>query len=87
MRDQYLSILKQFFADELTQTRRTLCLTQEDMAELLMVSDRSYSSLENAHNCCGALTLAFFLIYACQEPTRFLQELRKLFDACGDLYL
>lgn len=81
MRDHYTEALKDLFRHELYRMRvNVLNITQEDMAQLLAMSCRSYVDLEHGKTNCGALTLALFLVYACENPTAFLDELREEFE-------
>lgn len=81
MRDHYTEALKELFHNELYRIRvNVLNITQEEMAQLLAMSCRSYVDLEHSKTSCGALTLALFLVYACENPTAFLNELREEFE-------
>jgi len=80
MRKQYRAALKKFFRVQLIQTRDTLHLTQAQMAKVLFIEERSYAALESGKSCCGALTLALFLIYCCQDPALFLKNLREVLE-------
>ena len=52
------------------------------MAAQLEVSTRAYINLEHGDSCCGALTLALFLVYICDDATVFLADLRNAFEVC-----
>ncbi|MBQ8603565.1 MAG: hypothetical protein IJ410_01800 [Oscillospiraceae bacterium] len=47
------------------------------MAEILMMDVRSYVELDHGCSSCSALTLCLFLIYCCEEPYSFLDELKN----------
>ena len=80
MRNLYVSILKSYFCNQLLLTRNARSLTQSQMARHLQMEDRSYIELDHGKSCCSALTLALFLIYLCEDPIVFLDELRKAFE-------
>ena len=80
MRTQYLTTLKVFFYDRLLPRRNVMEISQEEMAHRLMMAPRSYIELEHGNTCCGALTLALYLIYICEDPMSFLVELRYAFE-------
>lgn len=74
---------REFIYNQLLSTRSARGLTQSQMARCLRMEDRSYIDLDHGKSCCGALTLALFLIYLCEDPMLFLNKLRKAFEA-GD---
>ena len=80
MRKQYQNILKSFFCSKVFYTRDTMGITQEDMAHTLAMAPRTFIDLEHGKSGCSALTFALFLIYICQNPTLFLEELRNAFE-------
>ena len=81
MKKRYQTVMKQQFRDSLLRNRDRLDLTQAKMAKKLLLEDRSYAALESGESCCGALTLALFLIYCCDDPETFLDDLRKGIEA------
>ena len=83
MKKRYQTVMKQQFRDSLLRNRDRLDLTQAKMAKKLLLEDRSYAALESGESCCGALTLALFLIYCCDDPETFLDDLRKGIEASG----
>ncbi len=80
MREQYLSVLKTVFYSDLAAERSALGLTQHEMSYLLAMDVRSYIELEHGNSCCGALTLARFLIYCCNDALAFLAKLQAAFE-------
>jgi len=80
MRNQYRSILKKFFHQEVSQTRYDLGISQEKMAEKLALAVRTYVDLDHGKTCCSEVTLALYLIYVCPNPNKFLEELRYVFE-------
>ena len=82
MRKHYKQVLKAFFHRKLFRTRvEILDITQEEMAHRLALSSRSYVELDHGRSSCSAVTLALFLVYVCNDPTGFLEELRYAFEA------
>lgn len=77
MRKQCEQILKNLFHETLVCTRYKMNLTQNAMAEILMMDVRSYVELDHGCSSCSALTLCLFLIYCCEEPYSFLDELKN----------
>ena len=84
MRKIYHSILKTYFHHTLIQQRTILRLTQSQMAERLLMDDRSYIDLDHGKSCCSALTLALFLAYVCEDVHSFTEGLRYAFDTGKD---
>ena len=80
MRTHYTSIFKTFFHEKLFRRRVELNITQEEMAERLVMASRTYVDLDHGKTGCSALTLALFLIYICADPKIFLEELRDAFE-------
>ena len=80
MRRHYTKVLKSFFHQELFRSRVDLGITQEEMADKLSMSSRTYVDLDHGKTGCSALTLALFLIYICTDPLEFLEELRDAFE-------
>ena len=81
MSKPYVGILKVFFYRKGRTTRAVLAINREEMASRLLMAARTYIDLEQAKNCCSALTLALYLIYVCNDPLAFLNELRKALEA------
>jgi len=80
MRKQYEEALKTLFHEKLFSRRNELGLTQEEIAGRLAMGSRSYVDLDHGKSSCGSLTLARFLIYICDDPAEFLEELRYAFE-------
>lgn len=81
MRKHYHSILKTYFTHELVQRRMDLQITQAEMAERLLMDDRSYIDLDHGKSCCSALTLALYIAFICDDVYDFAEGLRYAFDA------
>lgn len=82
MRKQYTSIFKEFFYKKLIYSRNELGISQEEMAERLEMAVRSYIDLDHGKTGCSAVTLVLYLIYVCDEPQTFLDELKENFETC-----
>lgn len=80
MRKQYTDTLKHFFHKKVKGSRTELGITQEEMADRLLMAGRTYIDLEQGKNCCSALTLALYLIYVSGDPVHFPEELREAFE-------
>lgn len=80
-----MNILKTQFYRHLIETRATLGLTQEQMAETLVMDVRSFMYLDHGKHSCSALTLVLFLIYYCPDADAFLQELKSAFEKEDDI--
>lgn len=82
MREQYTHIFKEFFHQNLVHSRYVLGISQEEMAERLEMAVRSYIDLDHGKTGCSAITLVLYLIYICDQPQLFLDELKDAFDTC-----
>ena len=80
MRKHYTRLLKAFFHDKLFRSRIDLDITQEQMAERLVMANRAYVYLDHGKTGCSALTLALYLIYVCTDPVEFLNGLQHVFE-------
>ena len=80
VRDKYNQVLRIYFYNKVFKARVNLDISQEEMAHRLSLSCRSYVDLEHGETCCSAVTLAIFLIYVCNDPLAFLEELRYAFE-------
>lgn len=80
MRKHYTKVLKTFLRSKLLNSRAELGISQEDMADRLSMSGRSYVDLEHGETGGGAVTLALFLVYFCEDPVQFQTELREAFE-------
>ena len=76
MRDHHLKIFKTFFHEKLFRRRADMGISQNEMANRLEMGCRTYVDLDHGKSSCGALTFALFLIYICDDPMTFLNDLR-----------
>lgn len=77
MRSHYKQVLKVYFHDKVFRARVELDISQEEMAHRLGLSCRSYVDLDHGESCCSAVTL---VVYICNDPGLFLEELRYAFE-------
>lgn len=77
MRKRYERCLRTVFCRWVRNIRAELEITQQEMAAKLYLSGRSYADLESGASCCGTVTLVVFLTQLCEDPDRFLQEVRE----------
>ena len=80
MRKQYSKILKDLFYTNIITTRAKLGLTQEQMAEKLVMCSRSFMDIDHGKHGCSALTLSLYLIYYCEDVPKVLSELKAEFE-------
>jgi len=83
MRDIMESILKGELRVLALQTRDNLGITQSRMAELLEMSETSYSDIETGVYMCGTLT-AILLLMQQDNPCEFLDQLKKRFEKLNE---
>lgn len=76
MRKHYKKALKLFFHRKVFCARVDMNISQEEMAQRLAMTCRSYIDLDHGKSCCSAVTLALFLIYICDDPLATLEELQ-----------
>ena len=81
MRKVYHMRLKELFHRALVETREYREMSQAQMAEKLAMDERSYIDLDHGKTCCSAVTLALFLIYVCDDASKFLAELKNALEA------
>ena len=81
MRKQYIRILKVFFCRKVRTSRAELAISQEEITNRPIISARTYIDPDPTKNRCSALTLALYLIYVCNDPLAFLNELKQALEA------
>ncbi|MBQ6947158.1 MAG: helix-turn-helix transcriptional regulator [Clostridia bacterium] len=79
MRKTYEAALKRCLHDRIVQERKKNKITQEKMAELLIMDPRSYADIENGKNMCSTLTFAMYLLHFCDDPSQLISEMEKTF--------
>ena len=78
LRQEYKSLLRQFFSKEIQNYRAQSKLTQEQISELLCMAPRSYVDLENGTYGCSALTVVLFLLQLKDEEIlQLLRDVKK----------
>lgn len=75
----YEDILKEYLAKKIKETRKQEKLTQEQMAEELNISTRSYANIEHGQSICKVQTLFHFLSFY-HEPEQLLKEITQLIE-------
>ena len=83
MRRAYQSALKSILHDDIIRTRDSMGLTQNQMAELLMMDVRSYVEIDHGNSLVGTLSFVLFLINCCQDPSKLLENIHEAFDKMG----
>ncbi len=71
--------LKKELRELAIKERARLGYTQEQMAEVLMMSPRSYSDIESGENSCGSLT-TIILLMNMNCPDEYLKKLKNAFE-------
>lgn len=80
MKDIYTTILKEIFSKHIKTTRKQfLNVSQEKMAEYLLISQNNYSHLETQKSCCSGLTLAIYLSVCCEDTESIIAEIKDAF--------
>ncbi len=75
----YKLMLQKLLMKEVRSCRARLDISQEEMAEKLRVSPRSYSDLERGVFCLSAMSLMFFLLMLSREDVeRILKDFRDM---------
>lgn len=81
MRKYYKRLLQDFLAEHIRRFRAEHSYTQEQMAERLRISPRSYIDLEHKRYGCSALTALFFLLMLDNEARMHLfNDFRELIE-------
>lgn len=80
MKELYQEELKNLIFSYFVMTRRTEKISQNKMSERLLISERSYVEIEHGHNLCNPVSLLIYLVYYCQDPLTFLEDVRKAFE-------
>lgn len=79
MRNEMEAIIKDTFRVLALKTRAAHDLTQEQMAEALVMVPRSYTDIESGVHMCGTLT-AILLLLDQSDPLAVLEELKQKFE-------
>ena len=80
MKEDYRNALRKTLCTWMGSTRISLNLTQDKMAEVLLIDVRSYSDIDRGISLCGTLTLVLFLVYLCPEPVALLNDIHLAFE-------
>ncbi len=79
MRNKKEKILKEDLRILAIRTRERLGITQKKMAELLDMSESSYSDIETGESMCGTLTTVLLLGLQ-SEPSEFVTNIKGKFQ-------
>lgn len=80
MRTILKKLFKRYFHNHLVRTRNELAWTQAEMAEVLAMAERSYIELDHGKSCCSGDTLMLYLSYCCDDPKKFVDEFKVLYE-------
>lgn len=82
---QYKLLLQVFLLERIKGYRKERCITQENMAEHLRITPRSYAYLERGTYGCSAATLMFFILILTEEELiKLLVDFRTLVEGEGE---
>lgn len=84
----YQSLLKKFLSNRVRDYRANHQYSQEYIAELLLISPRSYIDLEHGKYCFSTSTfIAFLRLLTDEEVLRLLQDFQNLLErkGCNDV--
>lgn len=73
--DSYMDPLRSYMSADFLATRKSLGLTQAQMAELLDIDLRSYADLEHGKNLCCTRVLLLYLLRCRRDRDGFLDEI------------
>ena len=76
LRDKMEKLLKRELRSLMLKTRADLELTQSKMGDRYVMSENSYSALENGEYMCGTLT-TIFLLRDQKDPGKVLDEITE----------
>ena len=74
--------LKCYLRNEFVNRRTELGISQEQMAENLNISLRSYANLENGRYCCSLVTFINYLNNCDVDKERIFIEIAEIFNNC-----
>ncbi len=80
MKEQINILIKYYLHDALICKRTSMGLTQEEMAQLLLISPRAYASLESLKSTCSIVTFLLFLLLCGPERDDFLNGLLSVLE-------
>lgn len=74
-------VLKKYLTKKIKEVRKSLGLTQEEMAEKMDISTRSYVDIEHGISLCKTVTLFQFLSFCDLELNQMQKEIKQLLDS------
>lgn len=75
-----MDILKNYFKKEFVNRRAELGLSQEEMAENLNISLRSYSDLEHGKYCCSLSSFINYVNNCDADKDRLFSDFAEIFE-------
>ena len=82
--DACVKLLRAFMSADLFHTRKSLGLSQADMAELLSIDLRSYADLEHGKNLCCTRVFIFYLLRCKKDRHQFLLDVEAALRTLDD---
>lgn len=75
--ENYKNVLKDLIRKDLHRRKEELHLTHEEMAELLLMDQRSFIDLDHGKSMAGTMTFLIYLCSVCDDPIRLLREVAR----------
>ena len=79
-----MDILKNYFKNEFANRRAELGLSQEEMAENLNISLRSYSDLEHGKYCCSLSSFINYVNNCDADKDKLFSEAAEILKNCDE---
>ena len=79
-----MDILKNYFKNEFASRRAELGLSQEEMAENLNISLRSYSDLEHGKYCCSLSSFINYVNNCEADKDKLFSDFAEIFKNCDN---
>ena len=83
-RDTYTEPLRAFMSADFCTTRKSLGLTQAQMAERLDIDLRSYADLEHGKNLCSTRVLLMYMLRCKKDRDGFLELAEQVMKEASD---
>ena len=82
--DACVKRLRSFMSADLFHTRKSMGLSQANMAEKLSIDLRSYADLEHGKNLCCTRVFIFYLLRCKKDQKKFLLEIEAILREVED---
>lgn len=82
--DAYAEPLRAFLSADFYATRKAMDLTQLEMAEMLDIDLRSYSSLEHGDSLCSTRVFLRYILRCKQDRAQFIQKIEEVLTTAED---